>query len=245
MKNPPATAGANGTSAAPRKPHCIILWDIDCTLIDTGGAGMAALQTSISQLLGMPDYPLDLAGSTDRGILQQIGGKHQLRIGQRRQALFWQHYTRQLQKNLPLHQGKVLEGVHALLESLGKQGCYHALLTGNIKAGAMAKLQHYGLQHYFSTGAFGDDHHDRNLLGGIAKKRLQAKLGKHCPDKYIIIGDTPKDIACAQANNFACVAVASGNFSKQQLSSHRPQLAVDSLEEDGVGSFILQTAKQR
>jgi len=220
--------------------HSIILWDIDCTLIDSAGAGMAALQTSISHMLGLPDYQLDLAGSTDMGILQEIQGKHQLRLNQRQQARFWQHYTRELQKNLPLHAGKVLQGVHGLLEQLSRQGCYHALLTGNIKAGAMAKLQHYGLARYFATGAFGDDHPNRNRLGGFAKKRLQAKLGKRCPDNYIIIGDTPKDIACARANNFACVAVASGNFSKTQLSEHQPQLAVDSLEEACVSNFILQ-----
>jgi phosphoglycolate phosphatase-like HAD superfamily hydrolase len=106
------------------------------------------------------------------------------------------------------------------------------LLTGNTEQGAGIKVRHFGLADYFAFGAYGCDHADRNRLGPIALQRAEAHAGKAFSAKETwIIGDTPKDIACAKAIGARCLAVATGSFSIEQLQSHGADLVVASLDE--------------
>lgn len=216
----------------------LLLFDIDCTLIDTGGAGMAALKEAACELFGAEGPELDLAGSTDSGIvggmLKHFGSDLDLED-------FYQVYLTKLGPNLDSFSGRVLPGVESLLADLEKSQATLGLLTGNIAEGASAKCVHYGLDGYFpiSVGAYGDDHHDRNLLGPVAVHRASVVHGiKFEASETVVIGDTPKDIACGKAMGAATLAVATGGFSVEALEEFGADLTVADLTASEVAEFL-------
>jgi phosphoglycolate phosphatase-like HAD superfamily hydrolase len=94
------------------------------------------------------------------------------------------------------------------------------------------KLSHYGVWEFFEFGAFADDHHDRNELGHFARARALEIHGEDFPPERIyVIGDTPKDIACGKAIGAKTVAIATGNYSLQELSSHQPDFVFADFSE--------------
>ena len=104
------------------------------------------------------------------------------------------------------------------------------LLTGNIRLGAEIKLRHFELWEIFQTGAFADDHEDRNHIAAIARQRGDLLLGGHLRDEEIlVIGDTPHDIQCARAIGAKTLAVATGSVSFEELETHRPDWVVKDL----------------
>ncbi len=114
----------------------------------------------------------------------------------------------------------------AILDRLSRgDGHFLAILTGNTQAGAWVKLRHYGIDQHFSVGAYGDDHHDRNALGPIARERAVSAFGRDfLPADIAVIGDTPKDIACARAFGARVVAVASGAATRSELEVMSPDV---------------------
>jgi phosphoglycolate phosphatase-like HAD superfamily hydrolase len=130
--------------------------------------------------------------------------------------------------------------VAGLLERLAGDGSVAVgLLTGNIAGGAQAKMRHFGLDHHFPFGAFGDDHHDRNELGPVALERASGHAGRSfSPRETLVIGDTPEDIRCAQAMGARCLAVATGSFSAAQLREHGAEIVVESLLGVDIGPFL-------
>jgi phosphoglycolate phosphatase-like HAD superfamily hydrolase len=103
-------------------------------------------------------------------------------------------------------------------------------LTGNVSRGAQLKLEHYGVWHFFEFGAFADDHHDRNKLGGFARTRAREKHGREfSPDETDVIGDTPRDIACGKAFGARTIAIATGTWSRADLAKHQPNFLFDDL----------------
>jgi phosphoglycolate phosphatase-like HAD superfamily hydrolase len=125
----------------------------------------------------------------------------------------------------------VLPGVEALLDEFESQPVVSVgLLTGNFEAGARIKLGHFDLWDRFPFGAFGDDHDDRNALVPIALARARAAgVAETAPDRVVVIGDTPLDIACAHAHGARAVAVATGSYSADQLRAAGADLVVDTL----------------
>jgi phosphoglycolate phosphatase-like HAD superfamily hydrolase len=125
----------------------------------------------------------------------------------------------------------VYEGVLELLTELGEHPeATVGLLTGNAASGAAAKMRHFGLAEHFQFGAYGCDHADRNRLGPIALERASAHAGRSfSPNETWVIGDTPKDIACAHAIGARCLAVATGSFSAAQLAARGADQVVESL----------------
>jgi phosphoglycolate phosphatase-like HAD superfamily hydrolase len=106
------------------------------------------------------------------------------------------------------------------------------LLTGNILLGAQIKLGHYGLWQQFRTGAFGDDHEDRNRVAVIARERGARLLGSHLSgEQILVIGDTPRDTECAKAIGARSLAVATGKFTVEELRADAPTWAVATLTE--------------
>ncbi len=106
------------------------------------------------------------------------------------------------------------------------------LLTGNIRLGAEIKLTFYELWEHFQTGAFGDDHEDRNRLAAIAQERGSRLLGGPLRgEEILVIGDTPHDIACGRAIGAKVLAVATGIFRLEQLRGHAPTWAVEHLQQ--------------
>lgn len=213
----------------------LYLFDIDGTLVDTGGAGMAALEQATLEIFGQPGPPLDLAGATDLGIAIGIHRHFTVEPTQERLACYLAVYQERLDWNLAHggHRGRVIDGAPDLLEKLAARP--HAtlgLLTGNTAGGAASKVRHYGLAAYFAFGAYGCDHPDRNRLGPIALERASSHTGRvFSPEQTWIIGDTPKDIACARVIGARCLAVATGSFSASELAAHGADLVVESLAD--------------
>ena len=213
----------------------LYLFDIDGTLVDTGGAGMAALVEATRAIFGDDGPPLDLAGATDLGIV--IGIHHHFRMEPtpERVSAYLAAYQQRLDWNL-VHggfPGRVLGGATDLLEELSaRRHVTLGLLTGNIAGGAASKVRHFGLSGYFAFGAYGCDHPDRNRLGPIALERAAAHAGRaFSPQETWIIGDTPKDIDCARAMGARCLAVTTGRFNAAELAAHGADRVVESLDE--------------
>lgn len=213
----------------------LYLFDIDGTLVDTGGAGMAALKQATREVFGDEGPELDLAGATDRGIVGSIHRHYGVEFTDEAFENYLTVYHERLAQNLARGEfaGRVIDGVSPLLRHLeADDSSALGLLTGNTAQGAGIKVRHFGLADYFAFGAYGCDHADRNLLGPIALQRAEKHTGKSfTADETWIIGDTPKDIACAKAIGARCLAVATGSFSISQLQSHGAELVVASLEE--------------
>ncbi|MDP4626104.1 MAG: haloacid dehalogenase-like hydrolase [Akkermansiaceae bacterium] len=213
----------------------LLLFDIDGTLVDTGGKGMAALRKTAIEVFGGAGPPLDLAGSTDLGILENLYIHFGIEASDEQTHAFFEAYHRHLADSLESNpgEGMVLDGAVELLETLvTREHAQLALLTGNTSLGAEIKLRHYGLGHHFSFGAFGSDRANRNDLGVIALERALAVTGReYHPDRTLIIGDTPKDIACAHAIGARCLAVATGQFSAAQLMEAGADWVIGSLRE--------------
>ncbi len=213
----------------------LYLFDIDGTLVDTGGAGMAALEETTREIFGNEGPPLDLAGATDLGIVIGIHRHFGIEPTQQRIDAYLAVYQKHLDWNLAHggFPGRVIDGVTCLLEKLASRP--HAtlgLLTGNTAGGAASKVRHFGLAAYFPFGAYGCDHADRNKLGPIALERATMHAGRSfSPDRTWVIGDTPKDIACAKAVGARCLAVATGRFSVAELQAHGADKVVETLDQ--------------
>ena len=202
----------------------LLLFDIDGTLLDTGGAGMAALRTAAVDVFGTEhEVPaFDLAGSTDSGIVRGLFEYFGEPFSEARVLSFYEVYLGYLAENLGRFEGRLLDGVGELLVRLGGEpGCAIGLLTGNIAEGAAKKVRHFGIEAFFGFGAYGDDHHDRNRLGPVALGRAREVTGEEfLPEDSVVIGDTPKDIWCGEALGAKTVAVATGRFSSEELAGH-------------------------
>ena len=211
----------------------LLLFDIDGTLIHSGGAGVHALKKALTERHGIED-PLDdieIAGMTDSGIVISILKKYKIPATQENIAGFLDSYVHFLSIELPHRKGKLLPGVLELLEKLKlRKHLVLALLTGNVSRGAQLKLGHYGVWHFFEFGAFADDHHDRNQLGPFARARAKEKHGREFSAAEIdVIGDTPRDIACGKALGARTIAVATGTWSREKLAEHDPDYLIDDL----------------
>lgn len=229
-----ATTG-HGSNPDHHQP-LLLLFDIDGTLLDTRGAGLRALIDAVEDAFNIPEQrvpELDLAGSTDSGIIHGLFPALGVVMSERNVERFYSAYLEALEGHL--HDdgftGELLPGVAPLLSRLENDPHVTlGLLTGNIESGARLKLQRFGLSHYFPTGAFGDDHHDRNHLGPIAVERMEAVAGRRfLPHEISVIGDTPRDIACARAIGARSVCVATGSYDCPDLEPHGPDLLLEDL----------------
>lgn len=213
----------------------LYLFDIDGTLVDTGGAGIRALQEASLALFGDCGPSLDLAGSTDLGVAATLHAHFGITPEAPQMAAFFAVYHDRLNWNLAHGNfpGRVLQGVVEMLETLASRSTAAlGLLTGNTAAGAAAKMRHFNLAQYFPIGAFGCDHADRNRLGPLALERAAAYFGRgFTPNETWIIGDTPKDIACAHAVGARCLAVATGHFTVEALKAHGADEVVATLDQ--------------
>lgn len=225
----------------PAAPTRLLLFDIDGTLVDTGGAGLVSLRESFYQAFPGHEataFPaLDLGGATDRGVARHILGHFGIEDAPELHDHYFLHYTGALERNLLASaragKGRLLPGVGPLLETLARQPANRlAVLTGNLREGAWIKLRAFGLDTHFTTGAYGDDHHDRNELGPIALGRIfESHAERFLPRHTAVIGDTPRDIACARAFGAKAVAVATGAASRDQLAAAGPDLLLDDFNE--------------
>lgn len=215
----------------------VCLFDIDGTLISTGGAGKAALEAALASEFGIP-HPigkLTLSGRTDRAILRDLFRLHELEetpetFGRLRDA-----YLRHLPGCLARISGCVLPGIAALLEQLRqREDVAVGLLTGNIREGARLKLGHYGLAQHFEFGGFGDEHLDRDDVAREALGEVRRRFdGTVTPDRIWVVGDTPLDVRCARSIGAKAIAVGTGWHTLEELAEHQPDLLVADLADAG------------
>jgi phosphoglycolate phosphatase-like HAD superfamily hydrolase len=215
--------------------HKLLLFDIDGTLLTSGGAGERALRLGFRDRFGIDDdlSSVEIAGRTDSGIVREMLAAHRLPATPENIAAFLDGYLHHLAEEIPRTPGRLLPGILPLLDALQPRAdIVLALLTGNLARGAEIKLRHYGVWHYFEFGAFADDHHDRNQLGPFAQARARAQRGiEFPPERVFVLGDTPHDIACARAIGAKVIAIATGKFSQADLAAHAPDFLFDDLAD--------------
>ncbi|MHB0955883.1 MAG: HAD hydrolase-like protein [Pirellulaceae bacterium] len=208
----------------------ILLFDIDGTLIQTGGAGGAALMTAFSDLFGVADpQEVPFSGRTDRGIARSLFRAHQIEDTEENWHRLKDEYLRRLLIFLPQHAGLVLPGIERLMEHLStRKDVAVGLLTGNVQKGARMKLEHYRLLHHFAFGGYGDHHVDRDDVAreALAASSLHVRQ-EVSPDAVWVIGDTPFDVRCARAIGARVAAVATGWHSRERLAAAAPDLLLD------------------
>ncbi|HET7218804.1 MAG TPA: HAD hydrolase-like protein [Vicinamibacterales bacterium] len=216
----------------------LLLFDIDGTLVLTGGAGLRAMTRACEDIIGHADAleGIPVAGRTDWIILHDTLA----RLGrQLDQDLFHQlrdRYVAYLREEI-MQPGKgfngALPGVAELLDALHpRQDVFLALLTGNFEAGARIKLERFDLWRYFRCGAFGDDAADRNHLVPVAVERAEAcGIPRIAPADVLVVGDTPHDVACAKAAGATAVGVATGGYTADDLRACGAAIVFDTLRE--------------
>ena len=215
-----------------------ILFDIDGTLILTGGAGQRAFAQTLADEFGVPEITSDIkfSGRSDRAIACDVMRAHGIEPSEANWQRFRTGYLSRLPAALRSGQGRVLPGVNALLDRLAMMPVQVGLLTGNIREGARHKLTHYQLWDRFAFGGFGDDHLDRKDIAGLALAAARERFAKNGEaakrlETIIVVGDTESDIRCARAIGARAVAVATGFASAEALAAERPDLLLESLEE--------------
>ncbi|MDA1014396.1 MAG: haloacid dehalogenase-like hydrolase [Planctomycetota bacterium] len=208
----------------------ILLFDIDGTLLNTGGAGQMAMEAALQSSFGVTEKAsgIPYAGRTDFGITRDLFQFHGIEDSAESWRGFLAAYCEQLPKALAKRDGLILPGVVELLHRLSKTtGVELGLLTGNLKAGATLKLAHYDLDHHFDFGAFGDNHEHRDDVAREALDIIRRHFDPHQPDDVWVIGDTPADVQCARAINAKVVGVATGTYTFAELDSCRPDYLFD------------------
>lgn len=214
----------------------LVLFDIDGTLIQSGGAGEKAFARVCAEEFGVADgtQNLHFAGRTDPSIVRDFFQARRIEPSTENFQRFFDRYVFCLDFMLGQLAGRVLPGVQAMIRELKllPQPPAIGLLTGNIRLGAEIKLSHYRLWNEFQTGGFGDDHEDRNQIAAIARDRGGHLLRQRLHgEQIVVIGDTPRDVECARAIEAKSLAVATGSYRHQQLLEHRPTWTVETLEE--------------
>lgn len=225
----------------------LVLFDIDGTIMSTGGIGRQCFHRAIEAVHGpLPQAAgWRFAGKTDPQICQELlaeAGVAPEAIARLTPAVL-DHYLDGLEAGLKTAPECHLKpGVRELLAALASHSnATIGLLTGNVERGARIKLAHFSLLPYFALGAFGSDHADRRALPAIALDRAASATGhRHVGKEIVIIGDTEHDIRCGEAHGVRTIAVATGPFSAEDLASHgADHVFADLAETDRVLEAIL------
>lgn len=215
----------------------IVLFDIDGTLISTGGAGKVAFAETFHELFGVSEISsiVGFAGRSDRAIAEELMRVHGIEVTSENWQRFMTAFLPRLEQVLPRSTGEILPGVVTLLDKLATmQNVTIGLLTGNIAAGAKAKLSHYRLFDRFKFGGYGDDWSDRSdiAIAALRAAKLHLNGAGRADEKVIVIGDTPADVRCARAIDAYAVAVGTGGATMEQLAASQPDLLVANLTDD-------------
>ena len=202
----------------------------------TGGAGQRALDRAFHDLFGIHSafVSVPMHGRTDPLIIADACRLHGV-DGMLRTAELQERYFVYLAEELPrdLPGKRLLPGVVELLEALrADRTVILGLLTGNLARSARLKLDHFGLWRYFQAGAFGDDAPTRNDLVPVAVGRIAALgLPTPPPSRTVVVGDTPHDVACAQAAGARSLAVATGPVECDELRAAGADAVVQDLSQ--------------
>jgi len=197
----------------------LVLFDIDNTLLYTGGAGGLGMNLAFQELFGISDgfANVELSGRTDLFILSEGLRQHGIRGGlEAHLQEFLYSYHHHLKRTLNERNGHLEPGFPHLLEALQQRdGVRLGLATGNFSEAAWMKLEHYGIRQYFRDGAFGEESLDRGEMVRAGIQRFAANVP---PRDVLVLGDTPHDVSAALENGLTAVGVATGTYTVEQLS---------------------------
>jgi phosphoglycolate phosphatase len=225
----PDSRARNGTLA--------VLFDIDGTLITTGGAGAVAWRRAFDELHGIP---ADIGKFTDAGMTDPEVGRLTFAnvLGPEPTPVELDEVMDKRLEFLPQavaeSEGyRVLPGVERLLARLAKARYLLGLTTGGVEEAARIKLERGGLNGYFSFGGYGSDSPDRTELTKRAIERARALDGNRLEaGRCLVVGDTPLDVLAAREAGAVSVGVASGHFSVHELTAAGADHVLGSLEEE-------------
>jgi phosphoglycolate phosphatase len=220
-----------------------ILFDLDGTLLTTGGSGKRALSQALHEVLALPDAlaQIHLDGMTDRSIVRQaVDAARRERCSEVEIDAVLERYLVLLAEALSrCSEYVVLPGVVALIERLAARGLGLGLGTGNVERGARIKLERSGLNARLTFGGFGDDAEDRAALLAVGLRRAQAAAGRDlAPEEVWVIGDTPRDVLAARAIGVRVLAVATGRYPEAALARHSPDAVVARLDAPEVEACL-------
>jgi phosphoglycolate phosphatase len=223
----------------------VLLFDIDGTLITTGGVGRRAISAAVEELFGRGDAFMDFTfdGMTDRKIVREglkAIGRHATETDiVTVLAKYLAHLEREVAEADPARY-RVHPGMREAIDAAHQRGHAVGLGTGNIRDGARLKLGKVQLFERFTFGGFGDDHEERDKLIRTGAERGAAQLGVPLQQAtVIVIGDTPKDIAAAHAIGAKCLAVGTGSWKAHELKHHHADWAFDDLSSKGALETLL------
>jgi phosphoglycolate phosphatase-like HAD superfamily hydrolase len=205
----------------------LILWDIDGTMLSLGPAAGIAFDLAVERVVGRDPsgHDVSMGGKTDPQIALEILATMALSDGEARHHLpdVLEALERELEAAVDevRRTGRVLPGARELIERLGNEpGVLQTLLTGNLAANARLKLGAFGLDRLLDlkVAATGSDHADRDRLVPVALEKAERVRGlRFAPEETWIIGDTPRDLACARAAGARCLLVSTGRVPIEEL----------------------------
>jgi len=218
----------------------LMLFDIDGTLIRGKGMGRTAMERAFGEVFGksVDHYPavrdVHIAGSTDLVILEDMARVFEISRTSfeaaypEYEAAYLRHLTRTLDES---DQKAPCPGVPGLLSRLeGHDRIELALLTGNMEPGARLKLEPFGLNRYFATGGFGNEHRDRGDMARLVWDRAMQRTGQNIPpEQVVVIGDTVHDVSAGKKHGFLTAAVATGWSPRETLEKAGPDRVFDDL----------------
>ena len=194
-----------------------ILFDIDGTLLYARGVGRAAFGNAFLAAYGVP-YPdvagLNFVGATDSNVVRNMAAACGLVSTPAREEHFFLRLAHDIDAALAQNKPHIYPGIPELIARLSQHGQALGIITGNVRATAWSKLRHAGLDHAFTFGAYGDEHHERTAIARMAVTRAPADAAVK-----MLIGDTPLDVQAAKANGLKAVAVATGWVSAEELAA--------------------------
>lgn len=212
----------------------LLLFDIDGTLV-RGGPAKDAFVDAMTETYGTPG-PLEtvsFAGKTDPQIARELLSRAGLSREEIDRGLerLWVRYLAHLEERLPADPVSVLPGAGELLDALAAvEDVAVGLLTGNIEGGARLKLSSGGLWEHFTFGSYGSDHEERDELPAIAVGRARELYGSVVSAELaVVIGDTPRDVACGKAGGTRTIAVATGSYGADDLMASGPDHLLEDL----------------
>jgi phosphoglycolate phosphatase-like HAD superfamily hydrolase len=216
--------------------YLALLFDIDGTLIDSGGAGAESWRRAFDELYGIP---ADIGEFTDTGMTDPDVGRRTFQAVIDRDPRDDEFATLMETRNRYLHDTvresegyRVLDGVEELLPRLLAEGYLLGLVSGNVEVAGHIKLHRANLNRWFCFGAYGSDSTDRNEVVKLGLHRASLAYGDEIPpDRAIVLGDTPRDVEGAHAGGMACIGVASHHFDKDELAAAGADHVIGSLTE--------------
>jgi phosphoglycolate phosphatase len=216
-----------------------LLFDIDQTLINTGGAGLRALDRACIKLLGLQNAMQGIPphGKTDPAIVREIlrsklGSPHPNNSEIASILDAYLSFLKEEVRESPTY--RVLPGILSLLDEMStRDDVILGLATGNLELGARIKLDRGGLNPYFSFGGFGSDSENRtDLVRQAADKAAHKNGGSISPTNIFVIGDTPLDIEAGNRCGFKTVGVATGTYSVEQLRAAGATIALTDFAQE-------------